>query len=156
MHKHLFSNYFPWKTRVGKINQYWTNAIQVTKGPVISESIQEKKEKEDLLLLSWKISPRPRNQKKKLRNHNKQRMVKFWSGLTFTNMYYHTLQGLVVAAVTLNQVSKLSSTPFLSVADIFLFLFFRPLTTLLAILSSNLATFTSHESLEAFPKQIHS
>jgi len=71
-------------------------------------------------------------------------------------MYFHTLQGLVVAAVTLNQVSKLSLTPFLSAADIFLFLFFRPLTTLLAILSSNLATFTSHESLEAFPKQIHS
>ena len=71
-------------------------------------------------------------------------------------MYFHTLQGLVVAAVTLNQLSKLSSTPFLSAADIFLFLFFRPLTTLLAILSSNLATFTSHESLKAFPKQIHS
>ena len=122
MHKHL-SNYFPWKTRVGKINQYWTNAIPVTKGPGYIGIHQEKKEKEDLLLLSWKISPRPRNQNKKLRNHNKTRMVKFWSGSTFTNMYFHTLQGLVVAAVTLNPFSKLSSTPFLSVADIFLFLF---------------------------------
>ena len=44
---------------------------QSQKDRVISESIQDKKEKEDLLLLSWKISPRPRNQNKKLRNHNK-------------------------------------------------------------------------------------
>jgi len=50
---------------------------QSQKDRVISESIQEKKEKEDLLLLIRKISPRPRNQNKKLRNTTNKELLSF-------------------------------------------------------------------------------
>jgi len=62
---------FPGKHASAKLTNIEQMQYQSQKDRVISESIQEKKEKEDLLLLSRKISPRPRNQNKKLRNHNK-------------------------------------------------------------------------------------
>jgi len=155
MHKHL-SNYFPWKTRVGKINQYWTNAIPVTKGPGYIGIHSGEKRKGGLVITELKNFSKTKKSKQETQ---KSQQNKEW--LSFDRdqlsqicifIRFKVLWLLLWLWIKFQNWVQLLFCPLL----IYSCSCFRPLTTLLAILSSNLATFTSHESLEAFPKQIHS